>query len=159
GASIEEAVYSSGLTKDQKLIKVLDHCETTVLQKSDGLIFVSHAMKRYYAEKGCSDRYAIIPCATTATFEGDNKRRGELRRELGLDGKFVLCYAGSAAPYQLVDVMCKLFRKVRDRYSDAFFLVISHHVEAFAKSLEEAGVTTADYKLTAVEHERVFELL
>ena len=60
-------------------------------------------------------------------------------------------YAGSGEKYQLPDVMCRLFRRIHDRFPHAFFLILSHDRDAFVRHLAAEGLDPSSYRLQGVE--------
>jgi glycosyltransferase involved in cell wall biosynthesis len=161
GAAAEEYLYARELARHDRTAMDLEKQEEVMLRMSDWLIFVSRAMLEFYEKKsGLRFRnYSVIPCVAESDFETNNDRRGALREEFGLTGKLVFCYVGDCESYQLPDVMCRMFEETRQLFPDSFFLIFSHHRKKFIEHLEKARVPPANYRVIAVEHSRIFDLL
>jgi hypothetical protein len=85
-----------------------------------------------------------------------NGRRDTVRRDERLASRLVFSYAGSSERYQLPDRMCRLFRRVHERFPHAFFLILSHDRDAFLRCLAAEGVAPDSYRVQGVERSEVF---
>jgi glycosyltransferase involved in cell wall biosynthesis len=160
GLLYEEAAYSGKLREESAVARLYKDIEQNTLLKSDWVIFVSHSMQHYYQSANIKVRHAaIIPCAVDTHNDLDLSYRLSLRNQLVLENKIVFIYVGSAVSYQQVPKMCELFAQIRKHYSNAFFLILSHHIETFQKNLYSSGIDSKDYRIEAVEHGKVFEYL
>ena len=161
GATSAEYLYESELEHPDKAARQLEADERRVLQQADWIIFVSKAMRGYYQDKfgAIYKNSSVIPCATDNAIETLNGRRAILRKEHGLADRLVFCYVGSGENYQLPGEMCELFKTILRAFPNAFFLIFSHHKDVFLRHLKEAGIDSCDYKVSAVNHPEVFNLL
>lgn len=161
GAVVDEYLYERGALVSDSVSLRMEQEELSTLAASDGVIFVSQAMRNHY-EKRFSRSFSssvIIPCAARAGFIPDLARRQALRREQGLDEKFVVCYVGAAETYQLPEAMCRLFKEIQAYLPNAFFLVYSYQASVFEKYLNLEAVLSDNYKLTSVSHDQIFDHL
>lgn len=161
GSEMEEYLYSKNRAEPDRMSARLESVERSVLKRADAIIFVSHAMREYY-QKRFRVNYedaSVIPCATDVALENLNGHRAALRHERGLEDKLVFCYAGSGEDYQLPGQMCELFKKILHRFPNAFFLIFSHHKDVFLKHLRHAGIEERHYKVDAVSHTEIFNVL
>jgi len=161
GASLEEALYSGNIKKDDKLARVLMKTEKTVLENADRLLFVSYAMQKHFEQKrGLPfDNSSIIPCAVNEDFVIDHNCRRELRDKYDVEDKIVFCYVGSVAPYQLHKEMCLFFSRILVSIPNVFFLIISHHRNVFEKTLEANAIDSKNFLTIIVDHDNVFNFL
>jgi glycosyltransferase involved in cell wall biosynthesis len=160
GLLYEEAVYSGSLNPRSGLAKFYQRIELDTLRRTDGAVFVSSAMQKYFQERGVKTSYStIIPCAVNPRPSLSSNCRSSVRQKHGLTGKFVLIYVGSAAPYQQVDKMCELFSAIFQKYPSAFFFILTYHVGIFRAELRRAGVAPEAYRIESVQHDHVFECL
>ncbi len=161
GATLEEAIYAGRLASDDEVVKVYKKDEKSVLNQSEWLIFVSSAMRKYY-EDLAQDTFvkaSVIPCATETSFEIDERRRAFLRSKFGLENRIVFCYVGSAAPYQMIGEMVRLFDRITKYIPKAFFLLFSHHQDVFLSYMQEVAINPSRYRVTAVDHNEIFDYL
>lgn len=161
GATTAEYLYERQATEYDDFAGELEAQERRMMRESSWLIFVSAAMRRFYeAHFGMSfSRSSIIPCATESDFAPDAARRKQLRIEHGLDDRLVVCYVGACESYQLPGEMCRLFQSLRAEFPQAFFLVFSHHREAFLNHFAEHGVEPEHSRVMSVRHDEIFDLL
>lgn len=161
GAAVEEYLYERKVSEPDQLQKRLEASESHVLKCANWLVFVSEAMQLYYEKKYKTvyERSIVIPCATTTAGRNLNGSRVTLRRKYNIDRKLVFCYVGSGEAYQLPTQMCILFKTVLADFPNAFFLILSHHQEVFESQLKDCGIDQANYRIEAVSHSMVFDLL
>jgi len=161
GAVAEEYMYERDLREPDKLAKRLEACESSVLNNSDWLVFVSAAMQEYYENKyqAVYKRATVIPCATKVAGKNTNGSRDKLRSSLNLTDSVVFCYIGSGEAYQLPDKMCAFFKSALEVFPNAFLLILSHHREVFQEQLSKLGIGRSHYKIQSVPHSEVFNVL
>ncbi len=161
GAVVDEYQYDIGLSEPDVFARRMEQEERITFSSSDGLIFVSQAMRSHYEKHfSCSlSSSVIIPCATRADFTPDWSRRETLRRENGLDNRFVICYVGAAETYQLPESMCRLFKNIQLRMPQAFFLIYSYQASVFEKYLRAEEIPPNCYKITSAPHDQIFDYL
>ncbi len=161
GATTAEYLYEREVIGFDDFARELEAQERLMLRESSGLIFVSEAMRAYYESHfGMTfPRSSIIPCATESNFAPDAARRTELRRKHKLDDRLVVCYVGACESYQLPDQMCRWFQSLRTEFPQAFFLVFSHHREAFLSYFAKHGITPDHSRVMSVRHDEIFDLL
>jgi len=161
GATTAEYLYEREVVGYDDFAEELEKQERRMMRESSWLIFVSQAMRTFYEEhfQMRFPRSSIIPCATESNFAPDAARREQLRREHGIGDRLVICYVGACESYQLPDAMCQLFQALQAEFPQAFFLVFSHHREAFLKSFAAHGISPADSRVMSVKHDEIFNLL
>jgi glycosyltransferase involved in cell wall biosynthesis len=122
----------------------IDECERLALRESDGVLFVSHAMRNYYNERiGLREnlRYAVVPgCVDTKQYRIASRQRDEVRHRLNLNGKFVVIYCGNLDWYQLPQESLRLFRIISTIKPNAHFLAITTHAARMEQEIRHAGI-------------------
>jgi len=161
GATTAEYLYEREVVGYDDFARDLESQERRMMREASWLIFVSDAMRRFYENHfGMSfSQFSIIPCATESDFAPDASRRQQLRIEHGLNDRLVVCYVGACESYQLPDEMCRLFQSLRAKFPQAFFLIFSHHREAFLKHLAAHGIEPEHSRVLSVKHDEIFDLL
>jgi glycosyltransferase involved in cell wall biosynthesis len=161
GATTAEYLYEREVIGYDDFARELESQERFMLSESSWLIFVSEAMRAYYESHfGMTfPRSSIIPCATESNFTPNAERRTELRREHDLENRLVICYVGACESYQLPDQMCLWFRSLQTEFPQAYFLVFSHHREAFLSHFAKNGFTPGQARVMSVRHDEIFDLL
>jgi len=159
GVATHEYMYAHGLADPDCEALRMTAEEAHTLKNSDHLIFVSRAMQTYYQNLlGDSlSSSVIIPCATRGEFEINAVQRDALRAELGLEGRLVFCYAGSANAYQLPRQMGELFNAVRPHIPNVFFMIFTHNAPAFEQVMHSLAIPENMYRIEFVSHEQIFE--
>lgn len=161
GVAAEEYLYERRISEYNTLARRLMKSELLVLKHADRLVFVSEAMRAHYAKKYQirDDRVVVIPCATKTAGKELNSSRSIMRSKYDLHDKLVFCYIGSGEAYQLPKQMCSYFKTATSVFQNAFLLILSHHREIFERYLCETGVDPVDYRIEAVPHIEVFDIL
>src|SRR5262249_16407672 len=88
------------------LIPVASHIERSTACKADAVVVGSAGMRRYLIERGVTANkiFTIYPTADDHFFS-PARRAADIRQQFGLDGKLVVGFVGSMAPYQRVDLL------------------------------------------------------
>ena len=161
GAVVDEYLYSRASDVPDAVAHRLMREQTQTLVQSDRLIFVSSAMQAHYKHflGHPLPQAVVIPCATRSEFEINLHQRKIIRRARGLDGRLVVCYAGSAHAYQRPDQMVALFKSIIKSFPQAFFLIFSYDSAGFKRVLDEQSVPETYYQIDFVPHSQIFEQL
>jgi glycosyltransferase involved in cell wall biosynthesis len=115
---------AQGRLSDPGLIKIAEHLESFVYNRADAVIAVTQAMCDRVMRTGVpKERVTLIPNGTdTELFRPAGKGNGT-RRSLGLDGKFVVLYAGSMGPAHGLEAVLEAAKLLRDDKGVQFVLV------------------------------------
>lgn len=91
--------------------------ETRLLREVDGVIAISGALADELASRGIErDRITIVPNGIDAAALGTPARDADLRRRLGLDGRFVVGYLGNLDHWREgIDVLISALAEIRAR--------------------------------------------
>jgi glycosyltransferase involved in cell wall biosynthesis len=104
---------------------VASYIEQSTARKAHSVVVGSAGMRRYLIERGVTPEkiFTIYPTADDHFFL-PARRRAEIRQKYDLEGKMVVGFIGSMAPYQRVDLLLHAAVEVR-RVSDnvQFFVV------------------------------------
>jgi glycosyltransferase involved in cell wall biosynthesis len=102
----------------------------------------------------------VVGCCTDTTrFHFDPELRRKRRKELGLSGKFVVCYSGGMAAWQRPDVLARTFAAIRRGMPDAHMLVLSHEPSALLEHLLRLGVSLDTVIVRSARHAEVASYL
>ena len=94
-------------------------------------------------------------CVDTQRFHFDPAVRAQRRRDLALDGKFVVCYCGSLAHWQRPDAIAAVFAAISRGMPDAHLLVICRDAAPLEAHLHAAGVGSERITVRGAAHEEV----
>jgi glycosyltransferase involved in cell wall biosynthesis len=84
----------------------------------------------------------VVPCCVDmGRFRYDTERGSELKKRLGLDGKFVLLYPGKIGTFYLIDEMLGFYRTMARMVPGSVFLVVTNDDPSFV--IERARLSGA----------------
>jgi len=102
------------------------------IEAQHGLVFsnrivVSQPMSQFLSSEygPPAGKELVLPCLVDLEKFPMHPNRDELRRKLQFDGKIVIVYAGTAAPWQCAEETVQLFELMRERIVNAFMWVLS----------------------------------
>lgn len=132
-----ESIVAVGAVKRNAIIRFFEWIEKYLYTRADHIVVVTRAFKRFIMKKGISpDKISVLK--NGADLEAwsaplDDARLETLRRENGLDGKFVASYIGTIGMAHRADVMHRAAEQCSD--PDIVFLVVGAGAER--KQIEE----------------------
>ncbi len=134
--------------KQIDLMRILEHRAVTT---ANGVTAVSHALLNTLQSRhrvDLSGRSLVIPCCPDIdTFTPWLPQRNEARSVLGLADKFVVCYLGSLAWYQMPELSLRVFRLIKQIRSDAHFLAITTQPERMEQIVRAHGIAEEDFTI------------
>ncbi len=113
---------------------------------ADQIIVVSQAMAAMLRQRHNAQECKMVvkPCAIDLdAFPPPN--RVAVRKKLGIEDRFVVCYLGSLEWYQLPDQSVRIFQLIQRHRPEAFFLGITTKPEAMRTMLVKRGVNESDF--------------
>lgn len=159
GAAAAEYQYRSGDRARKEVLTRIRRMEKECIQEADHISVVSRALAAYLSRAHETEVHAsIVPCGTR-TLLLDGMARPYMRRALGVADRFVFVYCGSDRPYQCIDKMAELYRRLSGVREDVFLLVLTSHVESIRKVLVAADVNLASVRVISGTHEEVSRYL
>ncbi len=117
-----QAVIDLGFLKNPILIKIFKILEKLIYVLSDKVIVYSESNKRYIATKTHESKIAIIPNWHDRTIRVSEKHN-EFRKELNIEDKFVIAYAGIMSYSQDLETIVKVAAILNDEKNIVFVLV------------------------------------
>lgn len=138
--------------------EALEARERHVAQSADAVICVSEAMSRVVQCRwGVSaSKLSVVPCCTDARAGiKATEARDVLRRQLGLNDRFVVLYSGSVAPWQMPEESIGLFKRMRALRAETHLLVLTTQPKRFYALLERAGVQSEHSTVLSMPHSEV----
>ena len=132
--------------------------QRSALTSSGAILCVSNAMKRELSAMWSlpQSRIDVVPCGTDVEVGREAfRKRDHHRCALNLDGKFVVAYNGSVAPWQMLPQTISMFRHIASIRSDAHFLAVTTNIGAMRGFLDHAGVSAQDSTVVSVPHTEV----
>ena len=157
GVDSAEAMHRAGRSTLDAAGQRLRARELQVVCTSDAQVFVSQALRDFYAEAvGAPARHPLLlPCCTRMPSPLDEKAREARRAAAGFEGREVFAYVGSVRAYQMVDPMLALFREIAEARPSAHLLVLSGHRAAFQDALTRHAIDPARVHLDSVPQAEV----
>jgi len=160
GACPEEYEFATE-TPDRRWIAELESEERRILASADCVVFVSEAMRNHYLNKYQLPprQSCVVPCATDAAVHLDFSSRTRLRQDYRVADRLVFVYAGSYRKYQMADEMVALFKAIRDRFPQSFFLILTGDQARFSQAAQAGALRVEDYRILSLTHEEVLKTL
>jgi glycosyltransferase involved in cell wall biosynthesis len=100
------------------------------------------------------DVFVVPSCVDASFFETDDSAVA-VRRDLAVEGRPILVYAGSVTAWNLVEPMLDLFAAVRESRLDAHLLFLTTAQDEARLAIEARGWPERDYTVATVPHDRV----
>lgn len=141
------------------LYRLTKRAERRLLDAADGFVVLTDRAVRLLFPAGTRGRpLAVIPCCVDgARFAGAARHdRDALRREMGLEGRFVLVHTGQLGGYYLTRETVALVAAARREDPSAFALVLTQGPrEPAIEELARHGLGPADSRVETVSPDRV----
>ena len=147
-----EFIIDMGQLKNPLVIRIARGLERLLYRHADHFVVNSPAYVGYLESKGVArGRIALVPngvdAALFAEDASSSASAASLRRELGLDEKFVVMYAGAMGPANDIGMILDAAASLRDR-SDVHFVLVGggklhEQLKTRAAQLHLANVTFA----------------
>jgi len=101
------------------------------------------------------DRFTVVPCvADPAKFRADEAERATLRRDLGIEDRFVVVYPGRLGRWHEGERVFELVRALAEKRADVYFLVLTPDVEE-ACALAATTLPAGRWSVTRAAHSEV----
>ncbi len=159
----DEYVDAGHWTEERLEYRLLKRYEARAFRRADGVVVLTEALRRWLAERrwfGPHTLVETIPCCVDLdAFRFDEAGRSRVRRELGLEGKLVLVYAGSLGSwYREAEIAAVAgIARLRAGRPVAFLLLTAAPHQALVDLLRARGFGESDVvvkKLAASEMPR-----
>lgn len=159
-----ESLYERGLTWDtadaeqRRRAAALASEQREAARQADAVVCVSHAMAEFLAAEYGVERSkcVVTPCTVDARrFAAAARRREEIRSRFRLSERFVVCYCGSLARYQLPHESLRLFQEIRSLDPDAHFFAVTTAPQAMREAARAVGVPDEQITVTSAAADEV----
>jgi len=108
-----------------ELIGLAEPIESQVLSRADAVTVVSRELADLLRRSGVDEaKIRVIPNGADIERFDPNAAGGSPRRRLGLDGQFVVGFAGSLKVWHGVDLLVAAFRRLREADASARLLIV-----------------------------------
>ena len=112
-----------GVLKNPLLIWLARRLENFLYRHADHILVNSPAYVGFLRSRGVSERsITLIPNGVDTTMFSPHERGAAIREQLGLNGKFVLTYAGALGPANDIPTLVRAAERLKD--DDAFRLLL-----------------------------------
>jgi colanic acid biosynthesis glycosyl transferase WcaI len=113
-----------GAVRNRAMIRLLYGLERFVYDKAARITLIAERMRRRLLDKGVPpERAVVIPNFVDADLLKAVPAPNGFTRELGIDGRFVVCYAGNLGPAQGLETLLDAARLLADEPAVVFVLV------------------------------------
>lgn len=119
-----ESILAVGAIKNRTLIRTLCWLESFAYRKCDHIVAVTDAFKRHMTDMGVpAEKVTVIKNGASLDFYDDSLSDDGLRKELGLEGKFVAAYFGTHGMAHHLETVLEAAHALRENDRIAFLLV------------------------------------
>jgi glycosyltransferase involved in cell wall biosynthesis len=159
--SVEKSGGDSRSAPVQRKYEKLKGIERQAIKGSDAILSVSGVMRdkiiREY-QVPCQKIQVIPTVASTRKFYWDPQMRRVVRKELGIEDKLTLIYAGSIRAYQSLDMLLDFFRKLQEKRPELHLLLITPQ-RAEAEQLLHKSLSSGTYTIRSSGHNEMVSWL
>jgi PEP-CTERM/exosortase A-associated glycosyltransferase len=159
-ASWEDAAVDHGTTTEGSIrYRASRALESFALHWADEVTTICEGLRTDILSRGVrADKVTVVPNAVDAqAFTFDTQPDGELRRELGLDGKTVIGFAGSFYGYEGLHLLVSALARLASRFADIRLLLVGGGVQedALRRQAEAEGLASRVVFTGRVPHAEV----
>lgn len=153
GVYLDEEVFTGNWKKGGIKIKLARKIEELILNKSDSIVVVSNAFKKYLIQKFFSiqEKIFVIPNRTKIEYHK------ELNNQKRLSKKKIGIYSGSAAKWQRVPELSKLINLSLKKNDNISFEILTYEKDKFEVEFEKKSLK--GIKVVKVDSDQVFNHL
>lgn len=137
-----DSIVAVGAMREGRLIRLLSRMEAWAYRKADRIVSVTESFKEHIeARAGAGHKVAVVKNGVDLDSFATPRPDPELRRKLGLEGKFVAAYVGTHGMAHGLEVVLEAAALLRDE-PDIAFLLVGEGAEAqrLRAMREEAGL-------------------
>src|SRR5688572_14327473 len=151
GLMADEYVDAGHWKKDSIYYSITKASERKALSAADGVVTLTDAIWPFIEKsdglRGRQVVHEVVPCcADLNLFTFNPEDRDRLRKELGVEDRFVIVYSGSIDGWYLTEEMADFFVTLRQSEPRAHLLWLTTGSHARIRELMHArGMTTQDY--------------
>jgi glycosyltransferase involved in cell wall biosynthesis len=147
----DEAVAAGWLQANSIVARALDRVLRYCVRRADAVIALDRFMsERLVARGAAAERVVTLPPWSHDDVRFDAAGRERFRRDHGLDGRFVVMYAGNHSPCNPLETLLEAAHRLRDDWRIAFCFVGGGSrfaaVEDFASSRRLKNITCVPYR-------------
>ena len=144
-----ESIVAVGAVERNAIIKIFERIELFLYRKSDHIVVVTNAFKRFIIKKGIApEKISVIKNGADLTAWSeplDEDKLANLKEKLGLNGKFVVSYVGTIGMAHRADVLLEAAQQCDD--PDITFVVIGSGAERLKLEERAAELNLPNFKL------------
>jgi glycosyltransferase involved in cell wall biosynthesis len=151
GLLADEYVDAGHWQKDSIYYSITKASERKALAAADGVVTLTEAIWPFIEKsdglRGRQVVHEVVPCcADLNLFTFNPHERQRLRKEMGVEDRFVIVYSGSIDGWYLTEEMADFFVTLRQNEPRAHLLWLTNGRHARIRELMQArGMTTLDY--------------
>lgn len=160
GLMADEYVDAAHWQKNSLAYRITKRAERQALIAADGLVTLTEriwpTIKMWIGEANQPAHEVVPCCADLEKFNFNLEHRTQRRKEMGLEGRFVVVYSGSVGGWYLTEEMADFFATLRKQNPRAFFLWLTlSQSERVKKLMEQRGINKEDYAIVTVPSQDV----
>jgi len=161
GVMAEEYADAGTWRQNSIPYRLVKWVESRAFRDADGIVMLTNkirdALKNSPGLAQSSAPIEIIPCCVdTRKYTASQAHSSSVRRQLQLEGKLVLAYAGSLGGWYMADSMAAFFSELSRMSDQAHFLILTQSPhELITAHLQRENVKTGRYTVLTVPSDEV----
>lgn len=160
GLNAEEYVDAGSWSKYSLRYKIMNKLEKKLIYLADGIVVLTDTCLDFIREKNylspnSNSNVKVIPCCVNLKrFSSNPKENHNLKKELKLEGKFVLTYVGSLGTWYMLNEMVDFFSVLKDKTKNGHFLILTHSDKnLIKKAIEDKAQDTRNFTIMKVPYQ------
>ena len=165
-----EEYTDAGVWKENGwLYRSVKRVEKWIFKQSDGFVVLTEKAREILfpeSKKTGFDKQGrpveVIPCCVDLNrFRSVNESsRGEMRKKLDVEDRFVIAYIGSFGGWYMTDEMIEFFAAAHRKDPQTFVLILTQRgTEKVVEKLRDKGFADKDFYVESVDHREIPRLL
>jgi len=150
GVYSKEVSYKSGRMDRNYFFRHIERIESYAQVNSDYLFCVSRTFKEHILKNNYNKikKIKVIPCCIDSEkFKYDPVIRKKIRKEMNIDGKFVVVYSGSLNEWQLPLRMLEIFKIIKSVITGSIFVMFTKDLKYAREIFLNSGIKEDSYIL------------
>jgi len=154
----DEGVVYGAFARTSQAYRRWKRYEAKMIRSAYAIVIESRPFKDYVEAIHRHDNISIIPCyVDDQYFRFDETHKKSLRKELGLENRFIVTYCGTIGGWHDPGVQADYFIEIRKQIQNAYFLILTFEQkhELVKTILQEKGISKDDYWLLSPSDDEI----
>ena len=150
----EEKVDAGEWKKNGILYSVVKRLEKHLILKSDEIVVLTEAAKRYLCDRFPLASITVIPCCVDINLFRANAST-DIRPEKAR-GKFIITYLGSLGTYYDLEAMISFLKIFKMKKSEVFFWIVTNcPYKEVHILIQKSQINSSDYAVSSLDYRKI----